>query len=48
LKYPPSVYFDLKSRTNYSKKLKTYTNKRKFRRKLSKEIHELISKYAMV
>ena len=48
LKYPPSVYFDLKSRTNYSKKFKTYTNKRKFRRKLSKEIHELISKYAMV
>jgi RsiW-degrading membrane proteinase PrsW (M82 family) len=48
LKYPHSVYFDLKSRTNYSKKFKTYTNKRKFRRKLSKEIHELISKYAMV
>ena len=48
LKYPPSVYFDLKSRTKYSKKFKTYTNKRKFRRKLSKEIHELISKYAVV
>jgi RsiW-degrading membrane proteinase PrsW (M82 family) len=48
LKYPPSVYFDLKSRTKYSKKFKTYTNKRKFRKKLSKEIHELISKYAIV
>jgi RsiW-degrading membrane proteinase PrsW (M82 family) len=48
LKYPPSVYFDLKSRTKYSKKFKTYTNKRNFRRKLSKEIHELISKYAVV
>lgn len=48
LKYPPSVYFDLKSRTKYSKKFKTHTNKRKFRKKLSKEIHELISKYAIV
>ena len=48
LKYPPSVYFDLKSRSKYSKKFKTYSNKRKFRRKLSKEIHELISKYAVV
>ena len=48
LKYPSSVYFDLKSRSKYSKRFKTYTNKRKFRNKLSKEIHHLISKYAIV
>ena len=46
LMYPTSVYFDLKSRSKYSRRFKTYTNKHKFRRKLSKEIHHLISKYA--
>ncbi len=48
LNYPASVYFDLKSRRKYSRRFKTYKNKRKFRNKLSKEIHHLISKYATV
>ncbi len=48
LTYPSSVYFDLKSRKKYIKRYKTYTKKRKFQNKLSKEIHQLISNYATV
>lgn len=47
LKYPSSVYFDLKSRKKYSRRFKSNSKKRSFRKDLSREIHHLISKYAI-
>ena len=47
LKLPPSVYFDLKSRKKYIKRFKSNSKKRSFRKGLSREIHHLISKYAI-
>ena len=47
LKLPPSVYFDLKSRKKYIKRFKSNSQKRSFRKGLSREIHHLISKYAI-
>ena len=47
LKFPPGVYFDLKSRKKYIKRFKSISKKRSFRKNLSREIHQLISKYAV-
>lgn len=47
LKFPTSVYFDLKSRHKYSKRFKSNSKKRSFRKDLSRDIHQLISKYAI-